>query len=109
MALIGPVDITDEARVRGPLSASGIVGASALYLLLVTLFTGTRLYTRYTIYQQIWWDDCESNASLLSNIITNEELKCTWHDIGFMVLAWLGTVALCTLFIIMMQHGGGSK
>lgn len=26
-----------------------------------------------------------------------------------MVVAWLGTLALCTLFMMMMQHGGGSK
>jgi hypothetical protein len=24
-----------------------------------------------------------------------------------MVLAWMGTIALCTLIIMMMQHGGG--
>lgn len=52
-------------------------------LILPTVFTGTRVYTRFTVYQQFWWDD--------------------WS----MVLAWMGTVALCTLIIMMMQHGGG--
>jgi hypothetical protein len=26
-----------------------------------------------------------------------------------MVVAWIGTIVLCALFILMMQHGGGSE
>lgn len=26
-----------------------------------------------------------------------------------MVLAWMGTTALCALFVMMMQYGGGCK
>ncbi|KUI60553.1 hypothetical protein VP1G_07728 [Cytospora mali] len=80
-----PSTITDEARARAPISSATVVGVSVLYLILATVFTGTRIYTRYTVYQQFWWDD--------------------WS----MVLAWMGTIALCTLFIMMMQHGGGLR
>lgn len=26
-----------------------------------------------------------------------------------MLVAWMGTVVLCTLMLLMMHHGGGSK
>lgn len=59
MGLTPPIQISDEARANAPISATTIVGVSILYLALTTGFTGTRLYTRYTIYQQFWWDDCK--------------------------------------------------
>ncbi|KAH8770813.1 hypothetical protein F5883DRAFT_642774 [Diaporthe sp. PMI_573] len=78
-----PSTITDEARARASISSETVIGVSALFIALSTLFTGTRLYTRFTVYQQFWWDD--------------------WS----MVVAWIGTIVLCTLFMLMMQHGGG--
>ncbi|KAK2613136.1 hypothetical protein N8I77_000065 [Diaporthe amygdali] len=78
-----PTIITDEARSRAPISSETVIGVSVLFLSLATIFTGTRLYTRFTVYQQFWWDD--------------------WS----MLVAWMGTIVLCTLLVMMMQHGGG--
>lgn len=36
-------------------------------------------------------------------------LTSNYYDTGSMVAAWIGTIALCTLFIAMMEHGGGSS
>ncbi|POS69009.1 hypothetical protein DHEL01_v212597 [Diaporthe helianthi] len=83
MAETFPSTITDEARARAPISSETVVGVSVLFLVLSTLFTGTRLYTRFAVYQQFWWDD--------------------WS----MLVAWMGTVVLCTLFMLMWHHGGG--
>lgn len=60
MGLTPPIEMSDEARANAPIRATTIVGVSILYLALATGFTGTRLYTRYTVYQQFWWDDCKS-------------------------------------------------
>ncbi|KAJ0106935.1 hypothetical protein J7T55_011030 [Diaporthe amygdali] len=68
-----PTIITDEARSRAPISSETVIGVSVLFLSLATIFTGTRLYTRFTVYQQFWWDD--------------------WS----MLVAWMGTIVLCTL------------
>lgn len=54
-----------------------------LYMTLCTAFTFARLYTRYFVHQQLWWDD--------------------WA----MFLAWLGTIGLCALQLVMMHYGGG--
>lgn len=65
MSPIPPGTITYEARGRAPISSATVVGASVLYLVLATAFTGTRVYTRYTVYQQFWWDDCKSQLAYL--------------------------------------------
>lgn len=59
MATTPPTTISAEARANAPISNATVVGISVLYLALATGFTGTRLYTRYTVHQQFWWDDCE--------------------------------------------------
>lgn len=56
-----PSVITDDARARAPITSHTVIGVSVLFIGLSTLFTGTRLYTRFTVYQQFWWDDCKSN------------------------------------------------
>lgn len=57
-----PDIITDEARARAPITSQTVIGVSVLFIALSTLFTGTRLYTRFTVYQQFWWDDCKSDC-----------------------------------------------
>ncbi|ROV90416.1 hypothetical protein VSDG_08426 [Cytospora chrysosperma] len=52
-----PSTITDEARARAPISSATVVGVGVVCLVLPTVFTGTRVYTRFTVYQQFWWDD----------------------------------------------------
>lgn len=59
MAQNFPSTITDEARARAPITSETVIGVSVLFIALSTLFTGTRLYTRFTVYQQFWWDDCK--------------------------------------------------
>lgn len=54
-----PSTITDEARARAPIGSETVIGVSVLFIALSTIFTGTRLYTRFTVYQQFWWDDCK--------------------------------------------------
>lgn len=60
---IFPSTITDEARARAPIGSQTVIGVSVLFIALSTLFTGTRLYTRFTVYQQFWWDDCKSESN----------------------------------------------
>ncbi|CAN8101521.1 unnamed protein product [Discula destructiva] len=83
MAAELPSIITHDGRVRAPITSGTVIGVSVLYIVLATMFTGTRFFTRFAVYQQFWWDD--------------------WA----MLLGWMGTIALCTLFIMMMEHGGG--
>ncbi|KAK7698062.1 hypothetical protein SLS64_012940 [Diaporthe eres] len=52
-----PSIITDDARARAPIPSQTVIGVSVLFIGLSTLFTGTRLYTRFSVYQQFWWDD----------------------------------------------------
>lgn len=59
-----PDTITDEARARAAINSATVVGVSVLYFILVTVFTGTRVYTRFRVYQQFWWDDCKWLLSL---------------------------------------------
>lgn len=59
-----PSTITDEARARAPISSAAVVGVGVVCLILPTVFTGTRVYTRFTVYQQFWWDDCKSDRWL---------------------------------------------
>lgn len=53
--------ITDEARARAPFSVAGTNAVLALTLGLSTIFTAARLYTRFSIHQRFWWDDCKLN------------------------------------------------
>ncbi|KAI0097211.1 hypothetical protein GGR51DRAFT_541864 [Nemania sp. FL0031] len=75
--------ISALARAEAPISSAELIGITTLYITISTIFTVARLYTRFFIHQQLWWDD--------------------WA----MFLAWLGTIALCTLQLLMLQHGGG--
>ncbi|KAI1124040.1 hypothetical protein F5Y10DRAFT_280507 [Nemania abortiva] len=75
--------ISALARAEAPISSAELIGVTALYITICTVFTVARLYTRFFIHQQLWWDD--------------------WA----MFLAWLGTISLCTLQLLMLQHGGG--
>ncbi|KAI0552418.1 hypothetical protein F4679DRAFT_88648 [Xylaria curta] len=75
--------ISASARADAPISSAEFIGVAILYIAICTIFTVARLYTRFFIHQQLWWDD--------------------WA----MLLAWLGTIALCTLQLIMLQHGAG--
>ncbi|TRX89767.1 hypothetical protein FHL15_009357 [Xylaria flabelliformis] len=75
--------ISASARADAPISSAEFIGVATLYVTICTIFTVARLYTRFFIHQQLWWDD--------------------WA----MLLAWLGTIALCTLQLIMLQHGAG--
>ncbi|KAI8948668.1 hypothetical protein F4801DRAFT_581189 [Xylaria longipes] len=75
--------ISASARADAPISSAEFVGVAALYITICTIFTVSRLYARFFIHQQLWWDD--------------------WA----MFLAWLGTIALCTLQLLMLQHGAG--
>lgn len=61
-----PDIITDDARARAPITSETVIGVSVLFIALSTLFTGTRLYTRFTVYQQFWWDDCKFEAQVAS-------------------------------------------
>ncbi|GAP91807.1 putative integral membrane protein [Rosellinia necatrix] len=75
--------ISASARADAPITSSEIIGIVALYITISTIFTVARLYVRFFIHQQLWWDD--------------------WT----MFFAWLGTVSLCTLQLIMIQYGAG--
>ncbi|KAI0467436.1 hypothetical protein F4859DRAFT_494423 [Xylaria cf. heliscus] len=75
--------ISASARAAAPISSAEFIGVATLYIAICTIFTITRVYTRFFIHQQLWWDD--------------------WT----MFLAWLGTIALCTLQLLMLQHGAG--
>ncbi|KAI1378314.1 hypothetical protein F4677DRAFT_390904 [Hypoxylon crocopeplum] len=82
MALYGE-DISASARAEAPISAAVLIGVMTLYLTLSTAFTFARMYTRYFVHQQLWWDD--------------------W----MMVLAWLGTIAFCVFQLVMVYYGAG--
>ncbi|KAI0204017.1 hypothetical protein F4808DRAFT_414507 [Astrocystis sublimbata] len=77
-------DVIDaSARAEAPISSDEFIGVTTLFITICTIFTVSRVYVRYFIHQQIWWDD--------------------WA----MFVAWLGTIALCALQLIMLQHGAG--
>ncbi|KAI0398739.1 hypothetical protein F4802DRAFT_613994 [Xylaria palmicola] len=75
--------ISAAARADAPISSAELIGVVTLYIAISTVFTVARVYTRFFIHQQLWWDD--------------------WT----MFLAWLGTIALCTIQLLMLQHGAG--
>ncbi|KAJ8120627.1 hypothetical protein ONZ43_g2712 [Nemania bipapillata] len=75
--------ISALARAEAPISSAELIGVVTLYIAISTIFTVARLYTRFFIHQQLWWDD--------------------WS----MFLAWLGTISLCTIQLLMLKHGGG--
>lgn len=53
-----PTIITDAARANATISGSTIVGINALYISLTTVFVFLRMYTRFSVHQKLWWDDC---------------------------------------------------
>ncbi|KAI1077724.1 hypothetical protein F5B20DRAFT_551142 [Whalleya microplaca] len=75
--------ITDYVRSQAPFPAPSIIAVLALVLGLSTIFTSAQMYTRFNVHQRLWWDD--------------------WS----MVLAWLGTIALCAIQFLMIRHGSG--
>ncbi|KAI0439635.1 hypothetical protein F4803DRAFT_568217 [Xylaria telfairii] len=75
--------ISASARANAPITSAEFIGVATLYTTICTIFTITRFYTRFFIHQHLWWDD--------------------WA----MFLAWLGTIVLCTLQLLMLQHGAG--
>ncbi|KAI1469521.1 uncharacterized protein F4812DRAFT_458057 [Daldinia caldariorum] len=60
-----------------------MIGVMTMMIVLCTAFTLARMCTRYFINQHLWWDD--------------------WA----MFFAWMGTICLCALQLLMMKHGGG--
>ncbi|KAI1774295.1 hypothetical protein F4818DRAFT_419525 [Hypoxylon cercidicola] len=82
--MISPrVTISTSARAEAPINSAEMIGVMTLYMILCTTFTLARMCTRYFVHQQIWWDD--------------------WT----MFVAWLGTIALCALQLVMMRYGAG--
>ncbi|KAI5920729.1 hypothetical protein F4810DRAFT_723142 [Camillea tinctor] len=71
------------AGVGAPISANGLIAIAAVAMALVTLFTAARMLTRWVLPKQRWWDD--------------------WA----MVVAWIATIPLCGLQIVMARHGAG--
>lgn len=51
--------ISASARAEAPISSAELIGVLTLYLVICTVFTFARAYTRFFIHQQIWWDDCK--------------------------------------------------
>ncbi|KAI2630908.1 hypothetical protein GGR54DRAFT_176157 [Hypoxylon sp. NC1633] len=78
-----PESISATARAAAPISSANMIGVMTLYMTLCTAFTFARMYTRYFVHQQLWWDD--------------------WT----MFVAWLGTIALCTMQLVMVDYGAG--
>ncbi|OTB06056.1 hypothetical protein M426DRAFT_21178 [Hypoxylon sp. CI-4A] len=74
---------SSPAGDKAPIGKATIVGTTALFIVLSTLFTAARMYTRFTVHQQFWWDD--------------------WA----MATSWIFTMALCALAVDMGEHGGG--
>ncbi|KAI2639246.1 hypothetical protein GGS21DRAFT_420205 [Xylaria nigripes] len=75
--------ISASARAEAPISTAELLGVMLLYILICTIFTFARLYARFFIHQQLWWDD--------------------WT----MLFAWIGTIALCALQLIWIPYGAG--
>ncbi|KAI0599930.1 hypothetical protein F4775DRAFT_599790 [Biscogniauxia sp. FL1348] len=71
------------AAVAPPISADALIGIAALAMALVTLLTVGRMLTRWVLPKQRGWDD--------------------WA----MVVAWLATIPLCALQVVMARHGAG--
>ncbi|KAM7201342.1 hypothetical protein V8F33_003442 [Rhypophila sp. PSN 637] len=78
-----PTSITDAARAAAPIPGSAIVGINVLYMVLVTVFTCLRMYTRFSVHKNLWWDD--------------------WTT----VISWAGTLVFCSIGIQLKDHGGG--
>ncbi|KAI1496015.1 hypothetical protein F5X99DRAFT_414549 [Biscogniauxia marginata] len=66
-----------------PIKAAELIAIAAVSMALVTLFTAARMYARWILRRQCEWDD--------------------WA----MVVAWIATIPLCALQIVMVQHGAG--
>ncbi|KAM7213229.1 hypothetical protein V8F06_011394 [Rhypophila decipiens] len=83
MGSLKPTSITDAARAAAPIPGSAIAGINVLYIVLVTVFTALRMYTRFSVHKNLWWDD--------------------WTT----VVSWVGTLVFCSIGIQMRDHGGG--
>ncbi|KAK8109338.1 hypothetical protein PG984_015139 [Apiospora sp. TS-2023a] len=72
-----------DADERAPTPHGATVAVIATFTVLITSVLAARMYTRFRVHQQFWWDD--------------------WT----MVVGTAGTLGMCALDLIMMQHGGG--
>ncbi|KAH6658332.1 hypothetical protein BKA67DRAFT_533487 [Truncatella angustata] len=68
-----------------PISGPAVVGVMTTFMILCTVATLGRICTRYMVHQQFWWDD--------------------WT----MVATWAGTVSMCILQLLMLDHGAGKN
>ncbi|KAI8627627.1 hypothetical protein F5Y19DRAFT_160342 [Xylariaceae sp. FL1651] len=75
--------ISATAKADAPITSAELIGVMTLYITVCTVFTFARLWTRLVIHQQLWWDD--------------------WA----MLCAWIGTISLCVLQLVMLQYGAG--
>lgn len=41
-----------------PIPHGAIIGVTATYMALIACVVLSRMYTRFRIHQQLWWDDC---------------------------------------------------
>ncbi|KAI0453350.1 hypothetical protein F5B21DRAFT_479779 [Xylaria acuta] len=63
--------ISASARAEAPISAAEFIGVAALYITICTIFTVARVYTRFFVHQQLWWDDCEYRHDVMSSCQSN--------------------------------------
>ncbi|KAK6859332.1 hypothetical protein PG995_002968 [Apiospora arundinis] len=66
-----------------PTSHGAIIGVVTISIALITTMVMARMYTRFRVHRQLWWDD--------------------WT----MVAGFAGTLGMCVLDFVMMQYGGG--
>lgn len=60
-----------------------IIGVMAMFIVLTTAFTMGRMWTRWHVHQELWWDD--------------------WA----MVVSWIGIIGLIASLLIELRFGGG--
>lgn len=60
-----------------------IIGVMVMYIVLTTIFTLSRMWTRFYVHQELWWDD--------------------WT----MFVGWIGIVGLAAAQLIQLKYGAG--
>ncbi|KAJ8131317.1 hypothetical protein O1611_g2306 [Lasiodiplodia mahajangana] len=76
---------TEDAPFPAPVAPPTIIATVTIAIGFSTLFTALRMYTRWFVQKRLWWDD--------------------W----VMVSAWLTTIALCVIQLVMIRYGAGLK